>query len=318
MMAAPSPSPTPRRLQALLRLIPSLREVRQRRLTMRSRLLTWTPAQLALVLERLAPLSAARVPRAPETALALGLAIIDLRYRGSQALIEAAHQAAAEHDLPLACALLASSPARRVLPPRGRPREVCIPARHPFALERGTVPRPRTLTHFGDVPVSPHYSLATAESIEAMDPEELLHWASLGKQVTHFGPMSIRAIRGLQPQFGLPIEKCVAHPDPVFIRRFLQQPWVQVQDVLQIASRRPLTPEVALQLVYNDRWFALEPVQHALLTNPFTPTEVVLPLLPCAALRTLDYLALQNDDSISQVATRLLQLRRARGLSTPS
>lgn len=303
----------PHRLRALLRSIPNIRETRMRRMAMRRHLATWRAEELAVVLERLVPLAAARRWAAQQTAQALGLAIVAARHRDDDDTIEAARRVAGEHGLRLAAAVLARPEDPNALPRHGRLREICIPARRAFVAEHGTEPTPRTVSYFGPDALSPWFAEQDREGLANMSAEDLLHWAtSIRKKAHRTAALSIPALRRLQPRNGLPIEQCVLHPDPVFIRRLLRQPWIEERDVLRIASRRPTRAAVAVELTQSDRWIVKEAVRYALMTNPFTPPDVVLPLLPGASSRTLTTLASSatGAPAVAAVARTLLRLMR--------
>lgn len=317
------PEVSPARVHALLRSIPNVRDVGVRRGAMRRHLETWSPEALAIVMARLAPLAAARDERARQTAFALGLAMHDVRVDRGVETFEPARALATEYGLDLAADLLAAPSGHKALSPRARLPDVGIAATKSFLLERGTTPRARTLFWppvEPPVPWAEHYD---AETIAAMDAGELAEWASppvgapastdaswraLRSSHRDSDTYSLRDIRRLQSHVGLPLDACVLHPDARFIRRFLDQPWVEARDVLRVATRRPITEPLVRALVESDRWIVLEPVRHAVVTNPFTPPRIVLPLLPSAPKRTLRDVARTGtcDPFVADVAARLL------------
>ena len=61
------------------------------------------------------------------------------------------------------------------------------------------------------------------------------------------------------------------HHDPVFIARLLDQSWLGVGHVLEVASRRPSVPALALAIATRDRWLSQLAVRDALADNPYTP-----------------------------------------------
>jgi hypothetical protein len=92
----------------------------------------------------------------------------------------------------------------------------------------------------------------------------------------------------------------------------LRQPWLAVEDVLQIAARRPTTPALAFELAGHDRWFQRLEVREAMAQNPFTPTGIVLSLLPSIRYRLLGHLRDAGDAHplVSAAAAELIALRR--------
>jgi hypothetical protein len=70
----------------------------------------------------------------------------------------------------------------------------------------------------------------------------------------------------------------VLHPSPVAVRKLLEA--VKLREVLVIASRRPSSPAIAREIARAIGWSARLEVREALCRNPFTPTAIVLRLLP--------------------------------------
>jgi hypothetical protein len=70
------------------------------------------------------------------------------------------------------------------------------------------------------------------------------------------------------------IERGAQHHDPIFIGRFLDQPWVRERDVVVVAARRPSLPAIALAVATRDRWFHYPAVREALAENPYTPAPL--------------------------------------------
>jgi hypothetical protein len=94
---------------------------------------------------------------------------------------------------------------------------------------------------------------------------------------------------------------------PAFIRRLLRMNWLTLRDVLTIASRRPSTPELALEIARSDRWLPEHKVRLALVANPFTPASVVLPLMPTVLHGELVLLRASPHDSVRALASLLLE-----------
>ncbi len=288
----------PSRVRALMRSIPSVRDLGLRRGVMRRHLETWTPAQLAIVVQRLAPLAAARDERARQTAFALGLALADHRVARGRDVVEPARALAAEQGLELAAAILATPEGHRALSWRARlPRTATAARLGPRGAHAGyyleTEPE-------GPVPWADHYD---ADTIAAMDAETLEAWAvppAKRVRITTSRPERRRA-------FALAMDAFALHGDPEFVRRLLQAEAITERDVLRIATRRPTTSAIAHAILASDRWIVSDPVQHAVLTNPCTPPWLVLPLLPSASVRTSKSLvsAQTADPFVVEVAGRI-------------
>jgi hypothetical protein len=71
----------------------------------------------------------------------------------------------------------------------------------------------------------------------------------------------------------------VLDPDPIVIRNLLQNPRLIELDVLRIASKRPVTSEVLIEVFQSKRWNDRRQVQLALIQNPYTPTQIGLSLV---------------------------------------
>ena len=81
-----------------------------------------------------------------------------------------------------------------------------------------------------------------------------------------------------QPDRNL-IGHLVLDPDPVVIRNLLQNPRLIEQDVLRIASQRPVKSEVLREVFQSKRWIGRRQIQLALIQNPYTPTQIGVSLV---------------------------------------
>ena len=126
----------------------------------------------------------------------------------------------------------------------------------------------------------------------------------------HAKVISVHWLRQLQ-RAQLP--RLLAHPSPVLIGRLLDEPWLELRDVLIIASRRPTSSEIAFELASHDRWIQQLAVREAMVINPFTPTTIVLALLPTVGHSVLRHVAGAGDaHPIACVAaSQCLSLRNA-------
>jgi hypothetical protein len=292
----------PSRVRALLQSIPSLRGLGLRRGVMRRHLRTWSPAELAIVVERIARLAARRDGRAQQTSFALGLAIAERRAEAGEDAVDAALAFAQAEQLALAAMLLARPAAHRLVSRHARPADFGRSTRR-FASRAVVWRDADRVPHEGPVPWCAHYD---ADAIAAMDAEELERWAvpPPRRELERWTPAQRRFLNGRR------LDAYVLLTDPARVRALLALDWVNEEDVLRIATRRPIRPPVVHAILEADRWIVSDRVQHAVLTNPFTPPSIVLPLLPAATGRTLKHLAETDtaDPSVAEAARRIFGL----------
>ncbi len=74
--------------------------------------------------------------------------------------------------------------------------------------------------------------------------------------------------------------RLLADPDPSVIANLLRHPRLTEPEVVRIAARRPARPEVLGEVYRSPRWRVRGRVRVALANNPYTPTEIVLKLVP--------------------------------------
>jgi hypothetical protein len=89
--------------------------------------------------------------------------------------------------------------------------------------------------------------------------------------------------------------------------RFLGQRWLELRDLLVLLTRRPQDGRIARASIMSDRWGLHPKVHVALVTNPYSPSEIVLPLLPILPHKTLRWLAAEErgPSVVSDAARRL-------------
>ena len=86
------------------------------------------------------------------------------------------------------------------------------------------------------------------------------------------------------------LEKLLLDPDRLVIRHLLDNPRVTEDDVIRIASRRPIPASTLNEIAQNRRWASRRRVRVALARNPYCPTDLalrVLGSLPLGELREL-------------------------------
>ena len=75
------------------------------------------------------------------------------------------------------------------------------------------------------------------------------------------------------------LAKLMHRPEPAVMPNLLRNPRVTERDVVLLAAKRPVDPEV-LRLIFNSpRWIARYAVKRALVLNPYTPTDLAIRLL---------------------------------------
>lgn len=76
------------------------------------------------------------------------------------------------------------------------------------------------------------------------------------------------------------IARLLRDPEPMVIRLLLGNPRLLERDLVFLASRRPIGPEVVREILGAPRWSQRYAVRRTLALNPTTPNEVALRLLP--------------------------------------
>jgi hypothetical protein len=85
----------------------------------------------------------------------------------------------------------------------------------------------------------------------------------------------------------LGMDRLLHHPSPILVGHLLDQRWLPLDKVLVIASRRPTSRAIALELACRDHWLGRIEVREAMVQNPFTPAPIALALLPAVSARAL-------------------------------
>lgn len=75
------------------------------------------------------------------------------------------------------------------------------------------------------------------------------------------------------------MEKLFADPHPMVIRTLLANPKVVEDDVVRLAARRRVDPDVLAEVARNRAWSHRVRVRMAIVLNPDTPAELSIPLL---------------------------------------
>lgn len=83
------------------------------------------------------------------------------------------------------------------------------------------------------------------------------------------------------------IDQLLLDPNPLVVSQVLRNPNVRESDVLQVASRRPNTPEILFEIIQIMRWYKRNRVREALVMNPYNSTGQSLRLLPTLGIQVL-------------------------------
>jgi hypothetical protein len=110
------------------------------------------------------------------------------------------------------------------------------------------------------------------------------------------------------------IDQLLLDPNPLVVSQVLRNPVVRESDVLQIASRRPNTPDILFEIIQIIRWYKRNKVREALVMNPYNSTGQSLRLLPTLGIQTLR--AVRNSrhihPAVIETAELLVELREQR------
>jgi len=222
-------------LTSILRSVPSVPTLAMRRAVLERHLSGLAPEEAAALLEELC--AAAGHPGAHSAAVSLASLIAHRRKSGDSHMLDAIAAAASEAGLALAASLSSDSAAPKSIRARGRLPEVGLNREAYFP----TVLPPEVGSGWGQA-----------------DCTIFRRFAEMG--LTWFGPE-------LKPTGPL-----LQHPSGAFLERLLRSRWIRQRDVLTVAARRPSTPEIAITVATDDRWFSDPRVRSALAENPFTPS----------------------------------------------
>lgn len=96
------------------------------------------------------------------------------------------------------------------------------------------------------------------------------------------------------------------HHRPRVIEKLLDQRWLRLRDVVLVAARRPTVPVLSWAVATRDRWFFQAPVREALAQNPFSPTSLVLALLPTVSTSTVQRLVRAGAPEVREAARLFL------------
>jgi hypothetical protein len=106
-------------------------------------------------------------------------------------------------------------------------------------------------------------------------------------------------------------DKLLADPHPLVIRQLLENPRLTEDDVVRIATRRPVRPEAVTAIARSERWLKRPRVRLAILLNPGSPPDVAMPLLvACTRTELLEILHGNDTSKVLRATARELLARR--------
>ena len=110
------------------------------------------------------------------------------------------------------------------------------------------------------------------------------------------------------------LERLLMDPNPLVIRKLLDNPQIRLEDVMVVVTRRPTSPELLHEVVRHPRWFARGRIREGLVRNPYNETGYSLKLLPSLGIKLLRQIAQSGDlhPVLHESAARLVQLREER------
>ncbi|GAB4202896.1 MAG: hypothetical protein OHK0013_16540 [Sandaracinaceae bacterium] len=76
------------------------------------------------------------------------------------------------------------------------------------------------------------------------------------------------------------LARVLRDPHPDVIRILLGNPYLTEPDVIRVAARRPVRPEVLREICRSPRWMVRYRVRLALIKNPYLPLPLALRLVP--------------------------------------
>lgn len=95
------------------------------------------------------------------------------------------------------------------------------------------------------------------------------------------------------------LDRLVYDPDPHVIRNLLNNPRITERDVLKVASKRPVSEEILIEIFNNKKWSERYSIKRALVKNPYTPTRLALGLVNFMLVQDLKEIS--RDGTLHQV-----------------
>jgi hypothetical protein len=110
------------------------------------------------------------------------------------------------------------------------------------------------------------------------------------------------------------LSRILLDPSPIVVEKLLDNPNLREQDVLEITTRRPNTPDILLKVALHKRWYARREVRYSLVMNPYNGTGCSLRLLPTIGIHKLRKVrnSTHLHPTLIEVAQLLVDLREER------
>src|SRR5262249_42346206 len=85
--------------------------------------------------------------------------------------------------------------------------------------------------------------------------------------------------------------RLLADPHPEVIRRLLASPKLTEADVLKLATKRPIAPEILAEIARSPRWIHRTQVRLAIVLNPHAALGVTAPMIALLMKHELELVA---------------------------
>jgi hypothetical protein len=106
-------------------------------------------------------------------------------------------------------------------------------------------------------------------------------------------------------------DKLLSDPHPLVIRQLLETPRLTEDDVVRIASRRPVRPEAVTAIARSERWLKRPRVRLTILLNPGSPPDIAMPLLAaCTRSELIEIVHGTDTNKVLRSTARELLARR--------
>jgi len=99
------------------------------------------------------------------------------------------------------------------------------------------------------------------------------------------------------------INRLLHEQEPTVIEQILNNPGLTEDQVVRIAAKRPTAGMVLKQIAKNQKWICRYRIQRALVSNPYTPTDISVRLV--GLLMRQDLIEIRNDSALH------IELRKA-------
>jgi len=108
------------------------------------------------------------------------------------------------------------------------------------------------------------------------------------------------------------IEKAMRDPHPMVTTKLLRNPKLTENDVIFMASKRPVSTAVLVEIALHLRWRSSRRICHSLLFNPALTNGVKLTLMPGLDITILKEISCDENFSplIKETATRIISYRK--------